>query len=198
MEEEKKVVYRKGYFEHNGKYDGPKIEERIVELRDEGKNWEDITTIVRKEIDEPKMQRAMTKNIYNRAMAKTITTERIAGRKFKDYTTELDKMYGKSISVLENYIKAAEGVAEELQKMVDDGNIEAVKAYGIILKTAPQMKAITSEIRDFMKLQQDQQEKIKIEQTALVWDESQMIDYLNTYLKRLQKEGTIKILKPTI
>ena len=107
-------------------------------------------------------------------------------------------MYGKSISVLEGYIIAAEKVSEELIKMIKTGDITAVKAYGVILKTAPQMKAITSEIRDFMKLQQDNQDKIKLEQSSMVWNESQMIDYMNKYLKKLEKEKAIKILKPNI
>ena len=176
-------------FQRNGKYDKEEVQDRVVELRSKGRNWEEITKIVKEEIDEPLMSRAKTKDIYNTAIARTITVEKKAGKKLKDYTKELDKMYGKSISVLEGYIHAAEQISNELLKMIDRGDIKAVQAYGIILKTAPQMKAITSEIRDFMKLQQDQQEKIKVEQKSLVWSETQMLDYMDIYLNKLKKEG---------
>lgn len=185
-------------FQRNDKYDDEEIQERVVELRDGGKSWDDITEIVRKEISEPNMHESTTRVLYNRAMAKTISIEKRGGQKFKDYSDELGRMYGKSIKVLEGYITAAEKVSEELVGMIGEGDMTAVKAYGIILKTAPQMKSITSEIRDFMRLQQDQQDKIKIEQSAMIWNESQMIDYLNKYIKKLAKEKKIKILQPNI
>ena len=177
------------HFQRNSKYDNVEVQDRVVQLRAIGNSWEKITGILQEELEEPSMSRVATQSIYNKAIARTITTESRAGEKFKDYTKELNNMHGKAIKVLEGYITAAEKVSEELIKMVEAGNITAVKAYGIILKTAPQMRAITSEIRDFMKLQNDQQEKITIEQNAIVWNETQMIDYIGEYLPRLKKDG---------
>ena len=198
MEQENEPKKKKSRFSRNTKYDKPEVGDRIVTLHSEGKSWVEITNIMREELDEPKMADSMSRTIYNRAIAKTITTERKAGRKFRDYTEELDKMYGKAINVLQGYITAAEKVSNELINMVEKGNITAVKAYGIILKTAPQMKAITSEIRDFMRLQREDQDKIKIEQSALIWDEGQMLDYMDKYLKQMEKEGKIIFVKPKL
>lgn len=180
------------------KYERPEVEQKVVELRDKGKTWDEITVVLREDLDEPKMDRFSTRKIFHRAMAKTVTTEKRAGKKFEDYTASLNKMYGKAILVLGRWINAAEQLSAELEKAVDDGNIDAIKAYGVLLKTAPQMKAISSEIRDYMKFQQDQQEKIKVEQKALIWDEGQMIDYMDKYLGDLEKEGKIRWIKPKI
>jgi hypothetical protein len=185
-------------FERNVKYRKPEVEERVVVLRGEGKSWEEITNVMRVELDEPNMSRDMSQSIYNRAMAKTITTETRAGKKFEDYSSELNKMYGKAIKVLDRWINAADKLSENLEDAVESGDIDAIKAYGVLLKTAPQMKSISSEIRDYMKFQQDQQDKIKIEQKALVWDESQMLDYMDKYLNQLEKEGKIRWIKPKI
>jgi hypothetical protein len=199
MEEETPMkVKRKTFPKKNTKYQKPEVEERIVVLRDEGKSWPEIEKIMKVELDEPKFSYPMAQIIYNRALAKTITTEKRAGKKFADYTKELGKMYGKAIRVLDRWINAADKLSEELENAVDSGDIGAIKAYGILLKTAPQMKAISSEIRDYMRFQNEQQEKITIEQKALVWDESQMIDYLDQYLDKLEKEGKIRWIKPKI
>jgi len=185
-------------FERNTKYDKPEVEERVINLRDDGKSWEEITEIMQVELNEPKMSRNTTQTIYNRAIAKTITTEKRAGKKIKDFSYELGNIQEEAIKVLDGYIKAARYVSKELLDMVEEGSIEAVKAYGIILKTAPQMKAITSEIRDYIKLHYEQQDKIKIEEKALVWSEGQMLDYMDKYLEQLEKEGKIRFIKPKL
>ena len=154
----------------------------MQELRDSGKTWEHITDTLRKEIDEPRMSRATVKNIYNRAIAKTVTMEKRVGKKFQDHSNHLNHMYGKAVKVLGRWINAAEKLSEQLEEAIEDGSIESIKAYGVLLKTAPQMKAISSEIRDYMKFHQDQQEKIKIEQKAFVFHPILMLDYMDKYL----------------
>jgi len=194
----KEPIKTRSKFTRNTKYERPEVEERVVLLRDDGKTWEEITEIVSKEVDEPRMSNDMSQTIYNRAIAKTVITEKIGGKKLRDFSIELGNIQGEAINVLEGYIKAAKFVSKELLDMVEAGNIEAVKAYGIILKTAPQMKAITSEIRDYVKLHIEQQDKIKIEEKALVWSEGQMIDYMDKYLNQLEKEGKIRWIKPKL
>lgn len=185
-------------FEPNTKYRTPEVEQKVVQLRGDGKTWEEITEVLRVDLDEPNMHNKTTVTIHNRAMAKTITTEKRAGKKFEDYTAELDKMYGKAIRVISRWINAADKLSEKLEEEIDNGNADAIKAYSFMLKSAPQMKAISSEIRDYMKFQQDQQDKIKIEQTALVWDEGQMIDYMEKYLNKMEKEGKLRWIKPKV
>lgn len=188
----------RAHFEVNTKYQKPEVEQRVVQLRSDGKTWEEVTEVLREELDEPKMSRDTTKGIHTRAMAKTITTEKRSGKKFVDYTEELDKMYGKAIRVIDRWINAADKLSEKLEEEIENDNIDAIKAYSFMLKSAPQMKAISSEIRDYMKFQQDQQDKIKVEQTALVWDESQMLDYMEKYLGKLEHEGKIRWIKPKV
>lgn len=196
--EENEPKKTRAQFERNTKYEKPEVEGKVVLLRGEGKTWDEIASVMKVELDEPKMGGDMAKIIYHRALAKTITTEKRAGKKFSDYSKDLNKMYGQAINVLSRWINAADKLSEQLEKAVDNGEIEAIKAYGVLLKTAPQMKAISSEIRDYMKFQLDQQDKIKIEQKALVWDESQMLDYMDKYLNKLEKEGKIRWIKPKL
>lgn len=198
MDEETEPKRTRSQFGKDVKLVSPEVEEQIVNLRMDGKTWTGISDIVAKETGDRKINRTTVKNIYNRALSKTITTEKKAGKKFADYTEELNKMYGKAIRTLSRWINAADGLSTQLEDAIDEGKVEAIKAYGILLKTAPQMKAISSEIRDYMKFQIDQQDKIKTEQTALVWDESQMLDYMDRYLNKLEREGKIRWIKPRI
>ena len=185
-------------FEPNTKYRTPEVEQTVVRLRDDGKTWDQITEVLRVDLDEPTMHRDTARKIHTRAMGKTITTEKRAGKKFENYTKELDKMYGKAIRVIDRWINAAEKLSEKLEEEIEKENIDAIKAYSFMLKSAPQMKAISSEIRDYMRFQLDQQDKIKTEQTALVWDESQMLDYMEKYLNKLETEGKIRFIKPKV
>ena len=112
------IPHTRGRYSVNSKYHTDKVMEKVIKLRDEGKAWHDIRDVIRIDLDEPKMDTNVVRKIYNRAMARTITTEKRAGEKFQNFTKELNNMYTKSISVLEGYIAAAEGVSNELQKMI--------------------------------------------------------------------------------
>ena len=182
-------------FEKNEKYHKPEVEDRVISLRNKGNSWEEITNIMRGELDEPSMSRTMTQKIYHTALAKTITTEKRAGKKFTDHTNSLNKMYSTTMGVLTRYVDAAEALTVQMEDMVSGGDITAVKAYGILLKSAPQMKAISSEIREYMKLQLDMQDKIKIEQKGFIYDEMQMLDEIEKVLTKLEQEGKIRWIK---
>jgi len=56
-------------FEVNTKYDKPEVEDMVISLRDEGNTWEEVTNIMRDELEEPTMSRSMTQKIYNTALA---------------------------------------------------------------------------------------------------------------------------------
>jgi len=185
-------------FEVNTKYDKPEVEDMVISLRDKGNTWEEVTNIMRDELEEPTMSRSMTQKIYNTALAKTITTEKRAGKKFSDHTDSLNKMYATTVKVLTRYVNAAELLTDQMEEMVDSGDVTAVKAYGLLLKSAPQMKSISSEIREFMKLQLDMQDKIKIEQKGFIYDEMQMLDEIDKVLTKLEKEGKIRWIKQKI
>jgi hypothetical protein len=193
--EETDIPKSRPQFEKNIKYEKPEVEDRIVDLRNEGKSWEDITEVMRVELEEPKMSKGLTQKVYNRAIARTITTEKRAGKKFKDHTNELDRMYGRIVKTLEKYSNAAEKIADGLEEEVNKNNIDAIKAYAFMLKSAPQMKAISSEIREFIKLQLDMQDKIRIEQAGLIYDDTRILDEIEKAINRLEKEGKIRWIK---
>lgn len=195
LEEPKKT---RAQFERNTKYEKPEVEERVVVLRGEGKTWDEVAGVVKDEFEIESLTSKTAQTIHNRAMSKTIIVEKRAGKKFADYTKELNEMYGVGLKVLNRWINAADKLSQQMEESVDEGKIEAIQAYGVLLKTAPQMKAISSEIRDYMKFQLDTQDKIKEEQKALVWDESQMLDYMDKYLNQLEKEGKIRWIKPKL
>lgn len=198
MEEENEPRKTRAKFEINTKYEKPGVEDMVISLRNDGNSWEEVTSIMRTELDEPSMSRSMTQKIYNTGLAKTITTEKRAGKKFSDHTDSLNKMYSTTVNVLTRYVNAAEALTLQMEDMVDGGDIDAVKAYAMLLKSAPQMKAISSEIREFMKLQLDMQDKIKIEQKGFIYDEMQMLDEIDKVLTKLEQEGKIRWIKEKI
>lgn len=182
-------------FERNTKYDTPEIEDRIVELRSDGKTWDEITNVVKVDLDEPNMSRFTTQNIYNKAMSRTITTEKRVGEKYTDHTKALDNMYKGAMQGLSRYVNAINKLSEKLDEAVEDGEMDVLKVYGIFMKTASPMKTIYSEMREFMKMQRDQQDKILLKQEEAIWTEEQMLDSIKEHLDKLESEGRIRWIK---
>jgi hypothetical protein len=198
MEEEMQPTNTRAKFERNTKYEKPEVEDRVVQLRQDGKTWEEITNVIKVDIDEPNMSREMSKTIYNRAISRTITTEVRAGEKFTDHTKALDNMYTESMTGLSRYVNAINKLSEKLDEAVSDGEMDVLKVYGIFIKTAGPMKTIYSEMREFMKMQRDQQDKITLKQEEQVWNEEQMLDYMKKYLDQQEKEGKLRWIKEKI
>ena len=170
MEEEDVPRQTRGKFERNYKYETPEIENKIVELRKDGKSWKEITDIVKLDINEPNKR---------------------AGKKFTDHTEALDKMYGEAVDGLSKYVNAINVLSEELDNAVNNGKLDVMQKIGIFIKTAGAMKAIYSELREMIKIQNDQQDKILLEQKDQIWSEEQMLDYMKKYLDKLEHEGKI-------
>lgn len=185
-------------FERNTKYEKPEVEDKVVQLRQDGKTWEEITDVIKIDIDEPSMSRDMSQTIYNRAISRTITTEKRAGEKFTDHTKALDNMYIESMTGLSRYVNAINKLSEKLDEAVNEGSMDVLKVYGIFIKTAGPMKTIYSEMREFMKMQRDQQDKIMMKQEEQIWNEEQMLDSMKKYLDNLEKEGKIRWIKEKI
>lgn len=191
-------IKTRGKFERNTKYEKPEVEDKVVQLRQDGKTWEEITDVIRVDISEPSMSRDMSQTIYNRAISRTITTEKRAGEKFTDHTNALDNMYKESVTGLSRYVNAINKLSEKLDEAVNNSEMDVLKVYGIFIKTAGPMKTIYSEMREFMKMQRDQQDKITTKQEEQIWNEEQMLDSMKKYLDRLEKEGKIRWIKEKI
>ena len=187
--EENKPVKTRATFERNSKYDKPEVEDKVVQLRKDGSTWEEITSIIKADIDEPSMSRDMSKKIFDRAMTKTLTVKGPALRTFEKNTDALEGMSKKAMKVLYKWVNAADKLGDRLDAAVEDGTMDVIKVYGIYMKTAGSMKTVLSELREFMKMELDQQKRISLEMKDEIMSTEQILDLINKSQEKQVKEG---------
>jgi len=178
--------------EANTKYTDPKLQQRIIDLREnENYTWEAIKDKIGEEFDIISPTIPAIKTAHNSAMATTITVDKRAGKKFDLYTEELEKMYGKTIKILSKLVSSLESVYEEFEA----SDMEKMQKYLMFIKLSPQIKQTTEQILAYIKHHEEQQDKIRVEQKRLIYSTEQIKEKIDIYLKELNKQGFIKILK---
>ncbi len=178
--------------QQNDAFKNPELLKRVIELKEvEKKPVEEAIKILKEEFNLPTLVKDTYKNLYNRAVATTITVDKKAGHKFEEYTLELEKMYGQVIKTLGRLIDSIDRIYDEFEA----SDVEESKKYINFIKLAPQIKMTTDQILAIIKHQEEQQDKIRIEQKNLVWNTDTFKEKIDNYLKILAKDGKIKILK---
>jgi hypothetical protein len=81
----------------------------------------------------------------------------------------------------------------------EDGQMDLLRVKMSVAKTIPLSVGVMRELREYLKFQVELQDTIiKTQEKDVVWNESQMIQYMNDYLPSLEKSGKIKILDPML
>jgi len=73
--------------------------------------------------------------------------------------------------------------------------MEKMQKYLMFIKLSPQIKQTTEQILAYIKHHEEQQDKIRVEQKRLIYSTEQIKEKIDVYLKELNKQGFIKILK---
>lgn len=189
MGDELEPIKTRAKFERNTKYEKPEVEDKVVQLRKDGKTWEEITNVIKIDIDEPNMSRDTSRKMYDRAISRTISVEGPAQRTFENNIEALEVMSNRAMKVLSRYVNAADKLAEKLDDAVEDRSMDVLKVYGIFMKTASPMKIILSELREFMKMELDQQKRVSLQMREENLTTEQILDLMNKSMDEQVKEG---------
>lgn len=200
MEEDtdkQKITYPKT--EKVKKYDSPELYEFVVEKRVDGKTYEQIAEEVKERFGYKTITPMTVNNIYDRALTRTISVEKRAGKKFTDFSKELNLMYRRAIKLMGRYIDALEkliGLLEDAVEESDEDNAKLISMQKRIVTSIPQAMNLFKELRSYMEFHNDQQEKILMTQQQTQWDTQKLMDNLQIQLDNLEKEG-YRIIKPS-
>jgi len=175
----------------NPLYTDGDFRDRLVTLRNDGKNWDDVSRILKKEYD-CTISSQLSSDLYSRITATTITLERKAGADYSRFRDELKRMYGDSLDKLKILMKALDII---LNKFTNSNDEEELNMAYKLMKMMPSIKGLISEIREFNKFQKEQEDTIKAQQEKLYYTPQAINKQLELVLKTLAKEGKIKIIK---
>jgi hypothetical protein len=187
------VVLREALGQRDGKYDNDEVVSYIVENRNDNKTFEVIADGL-KQRGYDSISSNQVSELYNKAIARAVVTHNTANKKFTDFSGELDKMYSQAINVMARLINVLDKIYDEFET----SDMETMQKYLMFIKLAPQIKMTVSEIRELLTEYKSNQDKIMIETKNMAMKESDMIEFINKYLKTLEKSGQIKILDPAL
>jgi len=171
-------------------YDRKDIRDVVLEERDKGLSWEEIIQKIKEKFGVDTSTSALRK-IYDEEIAKKITIDKKAGRTFKKYEDSLHKLFGESVEILKELIENIKTINNELK----ESDMTDLQAKLTIMKMLPQIKGTIDMIFSAIKVMQEQQERIRIEQSKLAFSVSEVNEQIYRTIRVLAKEGYIKILK---
>jgi hypothetical protein len=177
------------------KYDNPELITKIVELRTDNTDFESIANSLKEEY--PSIDRQKVSELYKKGIARSVTVEGRAGKKFTDFSEQLDKMYKRAVKLMERYINALERLTDMMEQIETGDQLADISVQKQLIKTIPQATSIFKELREYMKFHHEQQEKIIEQRDEMIWDEQTLMDNMKNNLELLKKEG-YRIIKPKI
>jgi predicted double-glycine peptidase len=173
------------------KYETPEVTNYIIENRNKGVTFEDIAKGLRERGFET-INPSTVQKLHLKLIAKSVTVHNTAKEVFDNHTDTLNKMYGESLKLMGIYVKKLREIIETLENAEDPDSLEV---KGNIIRTIPVAVQVMREIRSSVETQMELQDKItKTSEKEVVWNEGQMLEYVNDYLKVLEQNGQIKIL----
>jgi len=177
-------------------YDNPDLIRKVVELRSSSgdKTYDMIAEDLK--VEYPNISRQKVAELFKKGVARSITIEKRAGKKFDDFSAELNKMYQRAVKLMGSYLSALEHVNTKLEELGDDG-LDSLSARKQIVKMLPEATKLWKELREYMKFHIDQQEKITETRDAEVWTYQEYVDKTKETLDLLEDEG-YTIIKPEI
>ena len=200
VEEEEKVYEITGkptgknqnYFHAKKEYQNDDFRRKIVEGRsgDFPKPWTTIRDELNKEFD-TKISSPSVKRIFNQEIARTITVERKAGKNFNKYENELEILFSRTINILKRLLDNIDNI-DKTFKASEMSDLQKQMSF---MKMTPAIKQTMDAIFQAIKVQQEQMDKIKIEQKNMVYSDVEIKDKMKEHMVRLIKEGKIKVIR---
>ena len=171
------------------KYQDPVLRNRVVELRNSGKNWKDITNSIREEFKND-ITFITVKKLYNRQIAQSITIDTSADKSFKKYVSGLTDRFDEIIKITNWQIEAA----KKYRKIILDSDSldDRQKAYEFI-KLIPHLSKLTESMLSHIKFIKEDIDKIKITQEGAIFSEMQLNQKLGDFLEARKQEGWVII-----
>ena len=195
------VILQANPSERGSKYDTPEIISYVVEKKNEGMSFAQITENLKQRGYESISPNKVSE-LHKRATARSVVYHNTASEEFEDYSGALKECYGEAIKILGEYVRNFRDINDRLKKLNADGDMDILKMKMEIAQQVPQAVKILKEIREFTKFQADLQDKMITEQKKEVWSETQMMDYVTKYLptllKEYERENKIKILDRSV
>lgn len=180
--------------ESRSKYEDPDVITYIVDSKSKGKNFNEITLAL-KDRGYPAITPSTVSDLYYKAVVEATLHHNTAVDKFVDIAPQLNEMNLKRIKIIDELLNVVQRLNNELNACEDmellDKTMKHIRLY-------PQIIALLSEFNRVFDSYVAYQDKIEKTKQAVSYKEGDIVEYINKYLKILEKAGKIKVLDPAL
>lgn len=179
-----------------GSKENPEIYEIIVEKRNDGATWEEVSKALELR-GFGKIAPQKLSSLHKVATARAIVTHNTAQEVFNDYTDIITETYGEGISLIKDLLGNLREINKLLKEKCDQGDMDTLQLKQMVIENIPQAAKILDQLLKFTKFQAELQDQVtKTAGKEVIWNESQMLESINQYLpvfigekvKELKKE----------
>lgn len=163
-----------------------KIIEKVIELKNENKSFDEIAKIVK--ISVPTARKIWSEQIANLTIKKEDTGL------LDKYMSDLERRYGEIMETTDRIHTLAKKCLDEFESR----DMSDYKVQLNFMRSIHPFMKVMEEIRKQLDLLKTEQEQIKKEQKNLYFTPTQINQQLNIILNKLHREGDIKIVKKSL
>jgi len=180
------------FFHVKKEYQTDEFKRKVLESRSENppKTW----TTIRDELNEEfgtKISSPSVKKIFNQEIARTITIEKKAGKKFNKFDLELETLFYRTIKLMKRLLDNI----DDIDNTFEASDMTKIQKQMAFMKMTPAIKQTVDSIFQAIKVQQDQMDKIKLEQKNLVYSDVEIKNKIKEHMTRLIKDGKVKVIR---
>lgn len=178
----------------------PEFKSRVVELKNSGEyaTWKDISLKLKEEFGKEVSESAL-QGVYKKTLATTITVDTVAQKNFTHLIDTLRERFERMVQRTEVLAQAFD---EFLYEIEDNDKMTTIEKATAKLKVLDALEKLQKIFNAQMTTVMDEIDKIKVEQSKMIYDDNMVIRKINEslplILKDLELKGKVSILDPQL
>lgn len=172
----------------------PEFKERVVQLKNSGEydSWKDIAEVIKQEFGKEVSENSLIKT-YRKTLAMTVTVDKKADKQFTHLIDTLKDRFEKMVQRTEILSQAFDQLITELN---ENEQLSPAAKASAKLKLVDDLEKLNKVFTKQMEIVMDEIDKIKIEQSKMIYDDAMVVRKVNESLPHILKnlEDTNKIV----
>lgn len=188
-EDEEETTDEKSKVGVNPVHNTKEFRERLLELYSQNNNAKETSRKLQEEFETSIIPQTVLK-IYRREIVKSKIDYK-PDDVSKKYADQLQKRYDRLVKIADFLLDVIEKIRDEFES----SDMDKMAQYISFIKISPQINQTLKTVLEQLEYMRKENEKMRTEQKNYIYSPIQINNYLHQTIKKLQEDGTIKIVK---